>query len=147
MTSITFHTRSLTLKKKGRYVLGYYVSGGWFFTFWGAEKYVFHIAPLRITSYVIKSFWCVELSKRVSYWNKIKINIYVVSICQILQLEIPIFMYKLLCQSCLWISFSYRVYEFNGVVSLKKCKTIISVDHYFIYPNWKYWNHIQRKYK
>jgi len=36
--------------------------------------HVFHIAPFRTTSYVLKGFGCLEVSKRISNWNKFKIS-------------------------------------------------------------------------
>ena len=35
-----------------------------FLAFWGAENHVFYVAPFRSTSYVLKSFGCLEISNR-----------------------------------------------------------------------------------
>ena len=45
---------------------------GWcsFFAFWGAENHVYNILPNRSTSYVLKGFGCLEVTNRVSKWNK-----------------------------------------------------------------------------
>jgi len=85
-----------------------------FFTFWVVEKHVLYIAPLRSSSYVLRSFVCLEVSNRVSNWNRTKSLIFVWSILQICQLEIPLFIFKLMCQSSLRISVSYGFCEFKA---------------------------------
>jgi hypothetical protein len=102
-----------------------------FFGFWWAEKHVFPIAPFRSTSYVLKSFGCLEVSKRVTNWNKCKKLILVLSILEIWKLEISVFIYKLMRQSSLWISISYGLCGFNRVASWNKGKTIILVRSSF----------------
>jgi hypothetical protein len=96
-----------------------------FFAFWGTVKQLFHIASFRSTSYVLKSFGCLEVSNSVSNRNKVKHRIFVESMLQICQLEIPVFVYKFMSQSALWFSFSYGICEFNRVASWNKGKTLI----------------------
>jgi len=98
-----------------------------FFAFWGAEKHFFHIVPFRTASYVLKGFRCLEFCDRVRNWNKDENNIYVWSKLQLCQLEIPIFINKLMCQRSLinWVSFV--ICEFNRIVGWNECKTIILV--------------------
>ena len=81
----------------------WFLGFSWFpiFAFWGAENYVFHIVPFRPTRYVLKSFRCMEVSNLVRNWNKIKNFIFVKSKLELCQLEMPIFIYKLMCQSSL----------------------------------------------
>ena len=57
--------------------------------------------------------------------------IFVVSILQTCQLEIPLFIYKLICQNSLWISVSYGFWEFKCVTSWNKFKTIILIRSSF----------------
>ena len=73
--------------------------------------------------------------------NKVKNNIYVRSKLQLCQLEIPIFINKLMCKRSLmnWISFVYC--EFNRVVGWNEGKAIILVRSSFQIP--KHWFHIQ----
>jgi hypothetical protein len=98
-----------------------------FFAFWGAVKNLFHIAPFSSTSYVLKGFRCLEFCDRVRNWNKDENNIYVWSKLQLCQLEIPIFINKLMCQRSLinWVSFV--ICEFNRIASWNEGKTIILV--------------------
>ena len=105
----------------------------WFsyFAFWGAEKRVFHIVPFSPTRYVLKSFRCLEVSNRVTNWNKVKNNIYLRSKLQLCQFEIPKAIYKLMCQSSLKISVSLLFCEFNLVWSLNEGKTIILLRSLF----------------
>ena len=74
---------------------------------------------------------CLEVNYHVSNWNKAKNIIFVRSILQISQLEITVFIYKLMCLSSLWISVSYGFYEFNRVASWNKDKTIILLRSLF----------------
>ena len=96
-----------------------------FLAFWGAEKQLFHIAPFRSTSYVLKSLGFLEVSKRVSNWNKGKNRIFVESMLQICQLDIPVFIYKFMSQSSLWFSISCGFCEFNRVASLNEGKNLL----------------------
>ena len=91
--------------------------------------HVFHIVSFRPTRYVLKRFRCLEFSNRVKKLNKFKNNIYVRSKLQLLQLQIPIFINKLMCQS------SFVFCEFNRVASWNEGKTIILYDHHFKFPN------------
>ena len=131
---------SSTQHSRKRQLRTWFLCFSWcsFFAFCGVEKQIFHIAPFRSTSYVLKSFGCLELSNRESNGNKGKNLIWVVSILEICQLELRVFIYKLMRQSSLWISVSYGFCEFNRVASWNKGKTIISFDHIFKHANWKY---------
>ena len=64
-------------------------------------KYVFHFAPFRPKSYVLMRLWCLEVSNLVRNWNKVKNFIFVRSKLELCKLEIPIFIYKLMCWSSL----------------------------------------------
>ena len=97
------------------------------FAFWGPEKQLFHNAPFRTTSYVLKSFGYLDVSNSVSNRNKGKNRIFVESMLQICQLEIPVFIHKFMTQSSLWFSVSYWVCEFNSVANWNKVKSLIFV--------------------
>jgi len=58
MTSIIFHNRRPNWIKLQLRTWFLCLSWCSFFAFWGAEKYVFHIAPFRSTRYVLKIFRC-----------------------------------------------------------------------------------------
>ena len=94
----------------------WFLGFSWFssFAFWGTEKHFFHIFPFRPTRYVLKSYRCLDVSNRVRKWNKFKKFIYVVSTIQLCQLEIPIFIYKLMCQCSLINSVSFLFCEFKS---------------------------------
>jgi len=98
-----------------------------FFAFWVAEKHVFHIDPFRPTRYVLKGFRWMEVCNRVRKWNNVKKHIYVRSKLESCQLEIRIFIYKLMCQMLLVNSVSLVFCEFDGVRSWNEGKTIILV--------------------
>ena len=91
MTSIILHTRNLTVNKKSVTHLVLMFQMIFWVGFWGAEKRVFHIVPFRPTKYVLKSFWCLDVSNDVRNWNKFKNNIYWRSKLQLFQMEIRIF--------------------------------------------------------
>jgi len=97
-----------------------------FFRILRTEKHVIHIAPFRFTSYVLKSFGCLEVCNRVSNRNKGKKLIFVGSILPICQLEIPLSIYKLMCQSSFWIHVSYGFCEFNRVASRNRANSYFS---------------------
>jgi hypothetical protein len=105
-----------------------------FFAFWGAEKHVFHISPFRPTKYVLNSFTCLEVSNRGRNWNRVKNFIYVGSKIQLCQLEIPIFIYKLMCLFSLINTVSFVFCEFNRVTSWNEAKTINLVRSSFQIP-------------
>jgi len=68
------------------------------------------------------------------------------TILQICQFELPVFIYKLMCEGLLWISVSYGFCEFNRVASWNKGKNIILVRLSFnLCQLGIYWFHIQRK--
>ena len=93
-----------------------------FFAFWGGEEHVFHIVPFRPTRCVLKSFRCLEVSNRVRKWNKFKNYIYVRSKLQLCQLELPIFIKKLMCQSSLINTVSFVFCEFYRVSRWNEAK-------------------------
>ena len=105
----------------------------WFsiFAFWGAEKHVFHISPFRTTRYVLKSFRYLEVSNRVSNWNEVKNFIFLRSKLQLCQLEIQIFIYKLMCPSTLINRVSFLFYDLIRVASWNEGKSIILVGSSF----------------
>jgi len=105
-----------------------------FFGFWVGEEHVFQIVPFRPTRCVLKSFRCLEVSNRVRNWNKVKNNIYVWSKLQLCQLEIPIFINKLMCQSSLINPVSFVFCEFNRAANWNEGKTIILVRSSFQIP-------------
>ena len=88
--------------------------GQWFtfFAFWGAEKHVIHIAPFRTMRNVLKIFRYLEVSNRVRNWNKLKNIIFVGLKLQLCQLEIPIFIYKIMSQRTIINSVSFLFCEF-----------------------------------
>ena len=92
MKCIIFHTRKPNTQENVSYELGFYVSADIH------QKQLFHIAQFRTTSHVLKSFMGLEVIKRVSKRNKIKILIFVGSIIQKCQLEIPVFISKFMKQ-------------------------------------------------
>jgi len=91
MTSIIFHTRrpnSIKRQLRTRFLCFSWCS---FFAFWGAEKHVFHFTVFCPTRYVLECFRCLDVSNRVTNWNKVKYLVFVQSISQICQCELPIF--------------------------------------------------------
>ena len=91
MTSKILHTwRPNSIKRQLR---NWFMCFSWcsYFAFWGAEKHVFHFASFRTTMYVLHCFRCLEISNRVTNRNKVKNLIFVGSILQISEWEIPIF--------------------------------------------------------
>ena len=73
-----------------------------FFAVWGAENHVFNILPFRSMNYALKSLGCLEVSNRVSNWNKGWKLCYLSSILQICQLDIPVIIN--IFMSILWTS-------------------------------------------
>ena len=152
MESIIFHTRRPNNQEKCSYLLDIYVSVDVHFHILWSWDACFHINPFRYTSYVLKCFGCLEVSSRVSNWNKGKKLIFVGAILhnanwKYKQLEIQVFIYKLMCQGSLWISFSYEFCEFNRVSNGNKVKIIILVrssiqicllEILSSYSTWKY---------
>ena len=126
MRSIILNTRRPICQYKVCFALCLCVSW-FFFAFWGAEKHVTHIAPFRPSRYVLKCFRRLEFSNHIWNWNKVKNFIYVVSKLQLFQLDIPIFIYKLMCQISLIISVSFLFSEFNRLATWNEGKTIILV--------------------
>ena len=123
MTSIILHTPRSNCKKKVCYALGF-MFHLIFFRILGAEKHVFHIAPFRPTRYVLKSFRYLDVTNPVRNRNKVKNVVYVGSKLQFCQLEIPIFIYKLMWQSSLIHLVSFLFCEFNRVAGWNDGKTI-----------------------
>jgi tricorn protease-like protein len=120
-----------------------FVSADYFFAFWGAEKHVSHIVPLRTTRNVHFRIRCLEVTNRERKWNEVKIFIFVMSKLQLCQLEIPIFIYKLMCQISLIKAVSFLFCEFNRVAGWNEDKTIILVRSSIQIPKLKHWFHIQ----
>jgi len=114
-----------------------------FFAFSGAERHVFHIAPFRPPRNRLKSFRNLEVRNRIRNWNKVKNFIFVGSKLQLCQLEITIFIYKIICQSTLINSVSFLFCEFIRVTTWNGGKTIILVRLSFQIPKYKYWFHIE----
>ena len=114
----------------------------YFFAFLVAEKHVFHIVPFRARRYVLKSYRCFEVSNHVRNWNNVKKK-FVTSNLQLCQLEIQIFINKLMCQGSLINSFSYVFCKFNRVESWNEGKTNILGGLSFQIPKWIHWFHIQ----
>ena len=94
----------------------------------------FYIVPFRPPRYVLKCFRCLEVSNRVRNWNNLKNHIYVRSKFQLCQLEIPIFIFKLMFQCSLINSDSYVFCEFTRVASWNEGKTIVLVRSSFQIP-------------
>ena len=105
------------------------------FAIWGAENHVFHIAPFRPTRYVPNIFRYLSVRNRVRNRNKVKNFIFVGSKIQICQLEIPIFIYKIMSQSTLISTVSFLFCEFIRVTRWNDGKTIILVRSSFQIPN------------
>ena len=99
MTSIIIRHEDITVNKRS--VTHYVVGFRWFsfFAFGEAEKHLFQINPFRPTGYVLMRLRCLEVSNLLRNWNKVKNFIFVGPKHKICQLEIPIFIYKLMCQS------------------------------------------------
>ena len=89
--------------------------------------HVFHIAPFPATRYVLTCFRCLKVSNRVSIWSKVNYLIFMKSIRQICQFEIPILINKLIFQCSLWITISYVFCEFHSLAAWNKGKTVILV--------------------
>jgi len=102
-----------------------------FFAFWGAEKHVLHISPFCTMGYVLMRLKCLDVSNRVKNWYRVKNFIFVGSKLHLCQTEIPIIMYKLMCQISLCISVFYVFCEFNRGASWNKSKAIIKVRSSF----------------
>jgi len=114
-----------------------------FFRMLRAEKHFFHIAPFRPTRYVLKSFRYYEVRNRVRNWNNVKSIILVGSKLQLCRLEIPIFIYKIMCQSTLINTVSFLFCEFIRVTSWNYVKNIILIRSSFQIPKYNYWFRIQ----
>jgi len=71
----TFHYRVPNTQENVSCVCVFFVSSDvHFFEFRLAEKQLFHISPFHAWSYVLMSLGCLEVSNRVSNWNKGKIH-------------------------------------------------------------------------
>jgi hypothetical protein len=108
---------SRTLPSRKRQLYNWFLSFRFcsFFAFWRDEKQTFNIVPFHSTSYVLNSFGFLENSNLVSECNKGKILIFVRSIYEICQLEIPELIHIFMFQSSFWISVSY-IGSFNLIV-------------------------------
>ena len=134
MTSIILHSRRPNCQLKVCNALGFMFQLISFFAFWGSVKHVFHIPLFRPTRYVLMSFRYLEVGNRVRNWNNIKKFIFVWSKLQLCQLEIPIYIYKIMSQSTLINSVSFLFSEFIRVTSWNDGKTIILVRLFFQNP-------------
>ena len=70
-------------------------------------KAFFYITPFRPTSYVLMRLKWLEFSNRVRNWNKVKNFIFVESKLELCQLQMLIFIYKLMCQNSLMNMFHF----------------------------------------
>ena len=123
----------------------FYVSADFLFAFWWAKKQVINIDPFRPTMYVITGFDWLEVSNRVGNWNKQKKFNYVGSKFQLFQLELPLFIYKLMCQISLINTFSFMFWEYNrlGYWNVGKTTIIISksqIEILFLYSRSRNFN-------
>ena len=91
--------------------------------------HIFNIAPFPPTRYVLKGFRWMEVSNRERNWNKVKYHNYVGSKFQLCQLDIPIFLYKIMFQNSLIIPVSFVFCEFNRVGSWNEGKTTIIISN------------------
>ena len=111
MTSIIFHIRGPKNQEDVCYIIEFHFSTDvHFFAFCGAENHVFHIFPIRSRSYVVKGFGCMEVSNRVSNWNKRKNPFNVMSILQIRQLEIPVLITEWMSIICIFSLFLLKIW-------------------------------------
>jgi len=117
------------------YVLGFYVSADSFFLILRSWKARVHIAAFRPTRHVLKIFRYLEVRNRVRNWNKEKNVIFVVWKLQLCQLEIPIFIYKIMSEYNNKNSVSFLFCEFIHVTSWNDGKTVNLVRLSFKFPN------------
>jgi len=82
--------------------------------------------------YILKGFKSLGVSNRVRNRNKVKNTNYVRSKIQVCHLEIPIFIYNLMCQSSLKNTVSFVFCTFNRVWSSNEDKTSIIISNYQI---------------
>jgi hypothetical protein len=127
-------SEDLTINKKSVTPLVFTFKLSIFFRILRSWKALFNIVSFHPTWFVLKSFRWLEVSNRERNWNKVKNNIYVSSKLQLCQLEIPIFLNNLMCQSPLLITVSFVFLEFNRVASRNEGKTIILVWSSFRIP-------------
>ena len=133
MTSIILHTRRVNCQYKSvTYVVIMFQLI--FFRFFRSWKARFSQRSISPTRYVLQSFKCLKFVNLVRNWNKVKNNIYVRSKFQLCQLEIPIFINKLMCQSSLINPVSFMFCEFNRVTSWNEGKSIILMPSSFQIP-------------
>ena len=142
ITSIILHSRRPNCQKKSVMHLVFMFPLIFFriLRSWKARFSHRSISPPR---YVLKRFRYLEVINRVRKWNKVKNVIFVGSKLQLSQLEIPIFIYKIMCQSTLINSVSLLFCGFIRVTSWNDGKTIILVRSSFQIPKEKYWFQIQ----
>ena len=99
---------------------------------WKARFWHQSICPTR---YVLKGLRWLEVSNRVRNWNTVKNIVYVGSKLQLCHLEIPIFIYKLMCQSSIINSVSFVFCDLNRVATEIKVKLSFKYDHQFKFRN------------
>jgi hypothetical protein len=85
-----FHSRGPNTQEIVSYLLIFTFRLLFFFRILISWNHLFHIAPFHSSSYVLMILVCLEVSNRVWNWNEGKKLIFVDSIPQVFQLEIPI---------------------------------------------------------
>ena len=130
MTRINFLLDDTTLKKTSVTYLIFIFRLTFIFEFWLGEMQLIHISPFQTRKFVLMLLGCLVVSNRVRNWNKGKNFIFVLSILQICQLEIPKYIYKFISLNSLWIPVSCGFRVFNRV-SWNKGKSIILVPSSF----------------
>ena len=134
--NVILHTRWPNCQQK--VCLALFLCSGWFFFVFEELKSTFFTSLHFAHEVCTNHFRCLEGSNRVRMWNKIKKFIYVWSKLQLCQLEIPIFIYKLMWQGSLINSVSFVLCEFNGVSKWNEGKTTILVRSSIKIPKYKY---------
>ena len=134
MTSIILHIRRPNCQYKVCYALGFMLHLIFFFCISISWKELFYIVPFRPARYVLKILRCLEFNNRVRKWNNVQNNIYVRWKIQLCQLEIPIYINKLMWPCSLINTVSFVSYEFNRVASWNEGKTIILLRPSFQIP-------------
>ena len=134
MKGIILHTRRLIVNKKSVTHLLFMFELIFFFRILRSWKPRFShrsISPHEVST---KEFQVLGGSNRVRNWNKVKNKIYLMSKLLLCQLEIPIFINQLMCQSSLITSVSFVFCVFNRLARWNKRKTIILVRSSFQIP-------------
>ena len=106
MTSINFILEESTLNKTSVTYLISMFRLMFIFEFWLGKEQLIHISPFHSRNYVLMCLGSLEVSNRVSNWNKGKHFIFVGSMLQICQLELPVIITKFMW----WFEFSRYFY-------------------------------------